>query len=69
MMKISYMNVYIVNLKSNLHLLIKKPKVECMDFFNGIIRYGVRISGSAFILGDVILGVNVNGTKLSTIKK
>ena len=40
-----------------------------MDFLNGIIRYGVPIRGSAHILGDVILSINVNGTKLSTIKK
>jgi hypothetical protein len=40
-----------------------------MDFLNRIIRYGVLITGSAHTLEDVILGVNVNGTKLSTIKK
>ena len=36
-------------------------------FLEGIIKYGTPLIGGALLLGAVILGVNVKGTKLPTI--
>lgn len=48
---------------------ISEIDTENKDFLNGIIKYGVSIVGGALLLGAAILGVNVKGTKLPTIKK
>lgn len=37
------------------------------NFLEGIIKYGTPLIGGALLLGAVILGVNVKGTKLPTI--
>ena len=37
------------------------------NFLEGIIKYGPPLIGGALLLGAVILGVNVKGTKLPTI--
>ena len=37
------------------------------SFLEGIIKYGTPLIGGALLLGAVILGVNVKGTKLPTI--
>lgn len=37
------------------------------NFLEGIIKYGTPLIGGALLLGAVILGVNVKGTRLPTI--
>lgn len=48
---------------------ISAKDTENKDFLNGIIKYGVPIIGGTLVLGAAILGVNVKGTKLPTLKK
>ena len=48
---------------------ISAKDTENKDFLNGIIKYGAPIVGGALLLGAAILGVNVKGAKLPTIKK
>lgn len=42
---------------------------ENKDFLKGIIKYGVPIMGGALVLGAAILGVNVKGAKIPTLRK
>lgn len=48
---------------------ISAKDTENKDFLNEIIKYGVPIMGGALVLGAAILGVNVKGTKIPTLKK
>lgn len=48
---------------------ISEKDTENKDFLNGIMKYGVHIVSGALLLGVAILGVNVKGTKIPTIKK
>lgn len=48
---------------------ISAKDTENKEWLNGIIKYGAPIVGGALLLGAAILGVNVKGTKLPTIKK
>lgn len=48
---------------------ISEKDTENKDFLNGIMKYGVHIVVGALLLGVAILGVNVKGTKIPTIKK
>ena len=47
---------------------ISAKDTENKDFLNGIIKYGVPIIGGVLLLGAAILGVNVKGTKIPTLK-
>lgn len=48
---------------------ISAKDTENKHFLNDIIKYGVPIIGGALVLGAAILGVNVKGTKIPTLKK
>lgn len=48
---------------------ISAKDTENKDFLKGIIKYGFPIMGGALVLGDAILGVNIKGTKIPTLKK
>lgn len=48
---------------------ISAKDTENKNFLNGIIKYGVPIIGGTLVLGAAILGVNVKGTKIPTLKK
>lgn len=55
-------------------MILVADKISAKDtenkvFLDGIIKYGAPIIGGALLLGAAILGVNVKGTKLPTIKK
>lgn len=47
---------------------ISEKDIENTEFLKDIIRYIVPVFGSALILGAAILGVNVKGTKIPSIK-
>jgi predicted unusual protein kinase regulating ubiquinone biosynthesis (AarF/ABC1/UbiB family) len=47
---------------------ISTKDTENKDFLNGIIKCEVSIIGCALFLGAAILGVNVKGTKIPTLK-
>lgn len=48
---------------------ISVKDTENKDFLNGIIKYGAPIVGGALLLGAAILGVNVKGKEIPSIKK
>ena len=42
---------------------------ENKNFFSNMMKYRTSVIGGALLLGAVILGVNVKGTKIPNLKK
>ncbi|EJV86824.1 hypothetical protein ACWFN4_19045 [Bacillus mycoides] len=48
---------------------ISLKDTENKEFLSNVIKYGSSIVGGGLFLGAIILGVNVKGTKIPTLKK
>ncbi len=48
---------------------ISAKDTENKEFISGLVKAGVPIIGGALLLGAAILGVNVRGTKILSLKK
>lgn len=64
---ILYLNGFSQNVQDIIKRFEFRNQIDNRNFLEGIIKYGTPLIGGALLLGAVILGVNVKGTKLPTI--